>query len=494
MPKRKGPPGPGERAKRAATLSREQQAAVDGAIEAVSAGRTFALTGPAGSGKSRVTHEIIANLQYMGLKVYVVSARWLPLTDYHSSGATVMSIASFCCASTGEAPTARLTRHAEELLSSPEGRSKKWGAVPRAGVAVVVEEFSCATGADIDAVEAVAKQLAPQSQHLVLVGDLDQTPPIDDVPPIASNVFWELWSKRKSKEWKRVNFYALWHVHRFVDADSDWRAGVAKALQQPAADPSRVAAGRELRWQSQRPLNPISRFDLRIVATNAQVDKINREHQLKGRSSLTINPKKKKADPTTSTRLWLNGPAYVHTWDGGKIEATELHTDEPVELYNGQRGTVTRWPYCYSNRTMVVQAGVDQRLDSVEFFTNVPGRGEMTVVVSLRKAREGPIRGSFYMPLVGGGAVTVHKAQGMTVDTALIDGANFHHFGDTANAMLYVALTRSVQPPRVVNFFEDALRKPPYNTNSAYAPLLRRFYGWLREWRRQGTLQPPKPS
>ena len=67
------------------------------------------------------------------------------------------------------------------------------------------------------------------------------------------------------------------------------------------------------------------------------------------------------------------------------------------------------------------------------------------------------------LPLILGWAITIHKAQGLTLDKAYLDMQTITYMkGESKHGLAYVALTRTLEGLKIENWRDDAVYCSPH--------------------------------
>lgn len=371
----------------------------------VNEGRNVFLTGAAGTGKSTVTVEMIRRrLGNRSLKVCATTGvAALNLRDKLAAmfGEHVDTSTIYRWAGIGLGP--REGQSFDEYLHYMRGRGYGWNGTVRriSGTrTLILDEVSMLPGRILEFVDFVCREVRGDSRpfggiQVVAVGDFLQLPPVAKTGRYDWAFASPVWD---ALEFSSVN---LRTVHRQADADfvrvlNDFRDGAISADSAAVLKP-RVA------------MFPKASL-LRLFTHNTQVDKWN-AYQLG-----TIDGESREFVATGSGPEaeveWLQKnlvtPAVLNIKRGARVMVTanlrEGNTDT-LAAANGDIGTVRGWEHdsilvdLDNGRTLVVERNEWQFDPTAEKETGI--------------FRQFPLRLAW--------ATTIHKSQGLTLDSALVD-------------------------------------------------------------------------
>jgi ATP-dependent DNA helicase PIF1 len=301
----------------------------------------------------------------------------------------------------------------------------------RALFALAVDEMSMVTGEQLDSLDVYLRIVRNDSRPfggsvVILVGDFLQLPPVraggqnfydflfdshvvrhllDPVNP-AMRVFYMTQPRRfKELQW----FYALSRIRR----------GVARIEDRRLVESCRVPGG--IDELIARPW-PGGKMPLFICAKNAMADGHNDRMKSRLGTPTVVYAARDKGDPDLRPHMRDQAPEVVELCDGAEVMLLVNHPYlEQYNLGNGSRGRVLG---CFEGKV------------SVEFY-DIPGEEISISTHSYEIVRGGKKLIRYQIPLRLAWAISIHKAQGMTLSEAIMDLSEVFEYGQ-----FYTALSR----------------------------------------------------
>lgn len=384
-------------------LSAEQR----DALVIMESGESVFLTGGAGVGKSTLLREFIAR---NGRQTMVTAPTGMAAINI--GGATIHRALRI-----PPAPMPFITNPAD--LESLRAEEKKMYRKLRT---LVIDEVSMVRADLLDAIDTRLRHARNKDEpfggvQMIFVGDFWQLPPVvrsDDAQIVGPNVF-----AFQSASWNALapRTIELEEVHRqskgdFVDALNRIRTGSREPLGMING-----SAGRERDKKS-----------VVLTATNRVATEVNDSHL----SALPGDVKKFEAEKEGDGKVDYPVGDVVTLKVGARVICcvNRQTGDDGVEVVNGSTGTVTGFG---EDSVMVRFDGYDSDIEVLRHQWEHPkyelknGEFVKNIIGSCKQ-----------IPLLLGWAITIHRAQGQTIDRAHIDIGN----GAFAHGQLYVALSR----------------------------------------------------
>lgn len=444
------------------------------AISAIQKGRNVMITGPGGTGKTTIiTHLFMMDpARYLGITAMTGAAAVL------IGGTTLHSYLGIGLGKDSE----------DDLVKKINGREKlkrKW----RDTNILVVDEVSMLPADLFDKLNRIAKRVRKRSEpfggmQLVFGGDFLQ------LPCIKGDFCFE------SKAWKECRF-EIFHLTKIMrQADKQFQACLNRARFGEMTDEDF-----EYVTQSVPTKEKIASMEIkptRILCENVDVNEIN-QTKLKQLPAEEIHKYKYKIEYNRDnyeprvhqymfkdvTKL-CNAQPKLSLSVGAQVMLL-VNIDVKRGLVNGSRGVVTRFLECKtlnSKREEKIQYRPIVRFGSC----GAAGRSEignaekteMTVSRHGYEITDGKdlIATIYQIPLKLAYAVTVHKSQGMTLDSAIINLRGVFEYGQA-----YVALSRVKD---VNNLFLKNVTKASFKAHPKALEFYRQLAGRCSEENQQG--------
>lgn len=428
------------------------------AIEAAKLGRNIFLTGPGGTGKSYVLKGILQTLKSRFKKYALTAMTGCAALLLCERASTLHRWAGI---GLGKEPVGKLLT---QIRKSPK-TIRKWLTTD----VLIVDEVSMMLPELFEKLDHIAKVLRDSTKpmggiQLIFVGDFFQLPPVqkeedqhheDDEPQDKQHFVFE------SPLWKKAAFHTVHLTQIMRQTDPTFHKILEQARYGTLSEESlQVLKARKTdEWKSQE-IKPTLLFPLRAVVNSINTQNL---RKLKGEPQTykaeTVYTD--KHDPLVDyavQRMDREAPYEVELTlkEGAQVMYLVNQTleEEKVELVNGSRGVVVGFTQDDFKLPIVKFKGIDKpvAVSKHDWVSDEP--------VGLAR-RQIPLKLAY--------ALTIHKAQGATLDSALIDiGERTFECGQA-----YVALSRvknleslyvwDVHPdafmahPKVKAFYEELL-------------------------------------
>jgi ATP-dependent DNA helicase PIF1 len=447
------------------SLNAEQTAA----LKAVQRGRNIFLTGAGGTGKSHTIRAITTWAADRGLRVAITAMTGCAALLLGLGAKTLHSWAGI-----------GLAREAPQALAEAVQRNKRATRRWMDTQLLIIDEVSMMTPDLLEKLDAVARRVRRRPAQpfggiqLVLAGDFCQLPPVvrgpsgESVPLFAFES--PLWAELIQET------HELIQIRRQRDPVFQQILTEARMGRLSDASVAVLEERKDLPWQD-NDIRPTLLF-----TRNADVDRINRQNldalegeqrMFRPETVLSDKPQQKFAstsDPEVQTaleRLDTDAPydPNLELRIGAQVMLI-VNLDQERGLVNGSRG--------------VVQAYTPGGLPIVKFLST---REPVIVERANWWLPDHPSIGRSQIPLRVAYAMTIHKSQGATLDSALVDiGSSTFEFGQA-----YVALSR------VRTLFGLYVWKMDHRKIRAH-PAVVAFYEGLAATRTPAAEEPEEPS
>lgn len=429
------------------------------AYEAVMRGENVLITGAGGTGKSFLIDKLSTDLMDSGRKTVLTASTGIAAVNI--DGRTIHRYLGIGISKDREDARQWLERMPRGIYHALANR---FGFLD----ALVVDEVSMLSGDFLDAVSAWLRHFTIKDRpwggkQVIFVGDFMQLPPVfrrDEDPPKRPYAF-------LSAAWRnsKIQVYELTTAHRQEDAE------LVSALNRirfgELTDADRVlfdaCVGRELDEPTE------------LYATNADVDHVNARKldELDGElihlpAQIELSPglRPDRAEKILSEFRRSLTPLDLYLKPGAPVLMTR---NDPGDLYvNGTRARIVDFEKPSESlhefereeepkRGLIVEIdGVEHPIAPVDWHVR-DGNGEI----------EGSM---FQYPVRLAWALTIHKAQGMTLDPYRVDLEKCF-----APGQAYVALSRTKR-------LEGLSLAAPLDPKLIFVhPVLKRYYEWVRK-------------
>jgi ATP-dependent DNA helicase PIF1 len=373
----------------------------DQALHIMRNGASVFLTGPAGSGKTYVLNKLIRELKKQGKEVAITASTGIAAT--HIGGMTIHSWS-------GLGIREELTNQDKVWLADNARLSKRYNITD----VLIIDEISMLHGARLNMINEVAKLLRSSDKpfggmQIIVTGDLFQLPPINRGSAPDDFV-------HQSQAWAELNPAICYLTTQYRQNEGEL-LNLLEALRTNSFDEFHAET-----LQERVGLKPDeSTVVTRLYTHNVNVDTIN-DQQL-----ALLKDDSQFYEMETSGRK-----QYIEQLQKSVLAPTTLELKVGAEVMfvannfatgfaNGTRGQVIDFKDSYPQ----VRLHSNNRIITVEphiWRYEEDGRERATVS---------------QLPLRLAWAITIHKSQGMSLDSALIDLSRAFTYG-----MGYVALSR----------------------------------------------------
>jgi len=370
------------------------------ALKVMNSGKNVFLTGPAGSGKTYILNEFIKQQRKLNKKIAITATTGLAAS--HIGGTTIHSWSGISIYDTLP------KRFFEKLPSSRKEIITKTDIL-------IIDEISMLHDFRLDLVNEVCKtirknDLAFGGIQVVLCGDFFQLPPVNRPDTAVKGEF-----AFRANSWEELNLHICYLDEQFRHTD-DKLIDILNSIR------NQNIRQEHINLLNTRIIESSNESSTRIFSTNIDVDVINHNKLRKIRSKEYEYNAIESGDP------YFIGALQKSTLASRKLKLKEgalvmaIKNSPKQKFFNGSLG-------------VVVDFEGFQNIPVVEFINGTT----TTVEMDSWELRDGEtIRASIsQIPLRLAWAITIHKSQGMTLESAVIDLGKAFETG-----MGYVALSR----------------------------------------------------
>jgi ATP-dependent DNA helicase PIF1 len=394
------------------------------ALSILKTGVNVFLTGKPGSGKTHTVNEYIAWQRACGIEPGITASTGIAATHIHG-----MTIHSW----SGIGIRDHLSPMDLDAISEKEHIVRR---IQKTST-LIIDEVSMLSADVLTMVDMVCQEIRHSTLpfggiQVVLVGDFFQLPPISKRGgPPAPFAF-------EASAWNKLHFLVcyLTEQHR---QDDDRFLSVLDSIREGEVDPTTVSTIMARETDASELDDDIPR----LFTHNVDVDRINSE-RLEGISSTT----KRYVMNGTGAPLLIEGlkrgclsPELLLLKEGAIVMGTK--NIPQIGIANGTLGTVVGFERGSDLPIIETHGGRTITIPLAEWAVEENGRARATIS---------------QIPLRLAWAITVHKSQGMSMDSAAIDLSRAFEYGQG-----YVALSRvrSLAGLHIVGWSEEALMVHP---------------------------------
>lgn len=383
------------------------------ALAILKTGANVFVTGEPGSGKSYIIGAYTAYLRSCGIEPSVTASTGIAAT--HIGG---MTVHAWC----GIGIKSAITDADLDTISQKEKVVRR---VTRAHV-LIIDEISMLSGETLGSVDAVCRTLRNSQRpfgglQVVFVGDFFQLPPVvraGAATPATLDIEYEVPSPFAfaSAAWRRANPLVCYLSEQHRQEDPVFLAALT-ALR-------RGDVGQEVRALLSGRNVPVPRDEriTKLFSHNADVDRMNEAELSRLPGGARTYLMRGRGAPPLIESLKRNclSPESLVLKAGAKVIFTKNDLDGAY--YNGTTGEVTGFNKLSGNPVVALRGGPTIEVDAAQWAI-LDGNKKLAEISQL------PLRLAW--------AITVHKSQGMSLDSAHIDLTQAFEYGQG-----YVALSR----------------------------------------------------
>ena len=384
------------------------------ALSILKTGANVFLTGEPGSGKTHTINQYVNHLRRHGIEPAITASTGIAAT--HIGGLTIHSWSGLGIRTT-------LNKYDLNDIAGKDYVAKR---VKRAKV-LIIDEVSMLPPNFLLMLDLVCRRIKDNQMpfggmQTILVGDFFQLPPIvrqNSYQP-AQNKLMEMPIETfayQSPAWRgaKLNVCYLTEQHRQDDADYLDLLSAIRRDEFGEKHLSRLISRKFLANETPEDLP-------KLFSHNVNVDRVNEEklHKLHGRSEIFMMKAKGSKPLIESLKKGCLSPERLELRVGASVMFTKNNPKEG--FYNGTLGTVEGFNYSTGQPQVRLKDGRKIEVEPMDWL--VEENGDVRAKLS-------------QLPLRLAWAITVHKSQGMSLESAVMDLSEVFEFGQG-----YVALSR----------------------------------------------------
>ncbi|MFP4539895.1 MAG: AAA family ATPase [Candidatus Paceibacterota bacterium] len=372
------------------------------ALEILKTGKNVFLTGEPGSGKTHTIKSYVSYLKKKGVEPAVTASTGIAAT--HIEGHTIHSWS-------GIGIKNELSPYELESLHEKKQLVKR---VNGTGV-LIIDEISMLDGVALNSVDRVLRSLRRKPEpfggmQVVFSGDFFQ------LPPISSDG--EARFAFGSPAWRELKPLTCYIEEQYRQTDNDMR-NVLKALRSGFIEDEHIQL---LNTRICNSCEELPATATKMYSHNADVDRINKEEldKLSGKEEIFDMESKGRSALVEKIKKGCLSPERLVLKEGAVVMCTKNNFEKG--FVNGTLGVVkyferrTRYP--------VIETDKGRTISIPEMDWQIEEDGKV-----LAKVTQIPLRLAW--------AITVHKSQGVSLDSAVVDLSRSFEYGQG-----YVALSR----------------------------------------------------
>ncbi|HVW71542.1 MAG TPA: AAA family ATPase [Candidatus Paceibacterota bacterium] len=377
------------------------------ALAILTTGANVFLTGEPGSGKTHTVNAYVRWLHERGVEPAITASTGIAAT--HIGGMTIH-------AWSGIGVLTRMTPYDLDRIQNIERVAKRI----RAAHILIIDEISMLSANTLDMVDQVCRAIRNPDRpfgglQVVFVGDFFQLPPISRESHRASFAF-------DAAAWKHANPLVCYLSEQHRQEDSTFLALLSAIRAEAVTEQHRsLLATRQVDDEvvvDDDAAAPVTR----LYTHNASVDRMNDTAlaAIEGRSERFVMTSRGAPHLIENLKRGCLSPETLVLKEGARVMFTK---NDPMNRYaNGTLGTVVGFSAVNKYPIVELLDGDEVVAEPVEWKVDDAGKTLATIT---------------QVPLRLAWAITVHKSQGMSLDSAVVDLSAAFEYGQG-----YVALSR----------------------------------------------------
>lgn len=385
----------------------------DEALDILKTGANVFLTGEPGSGKTHTINKYIDYLKKHEINVAITASTGIAAT--HIGGMTIHSWSGIGIKET-------LTKYDLDKISTSEYISRR---VRKAKV-LIIDEISMLRADTLSMVDAVSREIRQNSEpfgglQVVLVGDFFQLPPIQK--RITEQKQMSLVEEKsllfayESPVWARLNLVICYITEQHRQEDESFLDLLLAIRNNNLEEEHYEYLNSRIVAKSDFP-----KHITKLYSHNLNVDSVN-EKMLSGIEGESIKfemSSSGSASLVTTLKKGCLSPETLFLKKGAIVMCTKNNPKE--RFVNGTLGTVIDFDSFYNYPIIKTKSGKTITVSPMDWVVEENGKIKAQIT---------------QVPLRLAWAMTVHKSQGMSMDSAVMDLSNVFEYGQG-----YVALSR----------------------------------------------------
>ena len=371
------------------------------ALTILKTGANVYLTGEPGSGKTHTINEFVGWLRSSGIEPSVTAATGIAAT--HVSGMTLHSWSGIGIAE-------HLSRADVDRIASKEHVAKR---IAKAKV-LIIEEISMLSATTFEMADKICREVRRVNKPfggltVILVGDFFQLPPVSRGREVSFAF--------TSTVWRDLNLITCYLTEQYRQDDTDFLT-VLSAIRSGEVEEMH----HERLMTRHTELSALPQGAPKLFSHNADVDRINADElaKLSGAVKKFHMSSKGKDSLVEGLIRGCLSPEVLELKEGAAVMFTK-NSSPQGRFVNGTLGVVKGWG-----------------ADGLPIVKTKNGQKVFTEPMEWQLEEQGKVRASIsQIPLRLAYAMTVHKSQGMSMDSAIMDLSKAFEYGQG-----YVALSR----------------------------------------------------
>jgi len=375
------------------------------ALTILQSGANVFLTGEPGAGKTHTVNAYVAYLRQHGIEPAITASTGIAATHIH--GQTIHSWS-------GIGIRKSLSPYDLDKLGSTEYLVRR---IQKTKV-LIIDEISMIDGFTLDLIDAVCKTIKQREEpfggmQVVLVGDFFQLPPISRREEMVPFAF-------ESNVWSQMKPLVCYLTEQHRQSDDVFLSLLSAIRKNEPMDDYMVHLERRI-------ISDDNSFDhaenmTQLFAHNADVDAINTAalHSIEGMTNTYTMSSKGSESLVASLKKGCLSPERLDLKVGAVVMCTKNNMQK--NFVNGTTGTIVRFEA--GTKYPIIQTKDDDELTIEPMDWSIEEDGKVKASIT-------------QIPLRLAWAITIHKSQGLSLDSAMMDLRQVFEYGQG-----YVALSR----------------------------------------------------